>query len=622
MARMLQLPADRAPMAEFPPGFVWFNTDHPLTLENDLRGRVVVLDFWTHCCINCMHLLPHLAAVEERFARDPVVVIGVHSGKFAAESTPTSVRRAIHRNRIRHPVIVDEARFIWRALGVDAWPTLVFIDAEGRTVGPLAGEVNAETIGAIVHQLLAEGRAKGLLAAGPLPLQPEPVVPSVSGLAFPGKVLAVPEADTLFVADSGHHRIIAASLTGHVRRVFGAGEPGLVDGAPREARFSNPQGMAHDALRRRLYVADTGNHALRAVCLDTGMVTTLAAPGHLARGHIRALRSPWDVALAGSTLLVAVAGAHQIWRHDLQTGKTEAWIGSGREDIVDGPPRHAALAQPTGLAVLGEHVFFVDSESSAVRRAHLDTGEVETLVGRGLFEFGDADGLFGHARLQHPVGIAASGDTVYVADTYNGKIRRLDLSRGTVTTLVGSPVRPLGLQEPCGVSLCGDRLFIADTNNHRILAHCLASGCTSEIALAGLEIPGHGAPEGHGVPVALAPLRAGEEVLLRVEIDVPPSLYLNPDAPMSVRIAQAATSGGVYQSTLTAPRTHFVLPMVLPEKLTTADWEIDVTFGVCENQERGLCRPVHLRWRARGVTVCPQGERSATIRGRVSLGTG
>jgi thiol-disulfide isomerase/thioredoxin len=393
----------RRPVApEFPRGFTWWNTDRPLTFSGDLKGRVVVLDFWTYCCINCVHNLANLEQVEEHFRGKPVVVVGVHSNKFTNEAEAANIRTAMLRYHIKHPVIVDKEHRIWTAYGVSAWPTLVFVDSEGRVAGAVSGEVQPEEIEKAVQTLLDEGCQHGTLADSAPMLRPEAMVLSASGLAFPGKITADPAGERLFIADSGHNQIVVTDRAGRLLQLIGAAVAGNADGAAEEAMFNDPQGMAYDPGHNTLYVADHGNHLIRRVDLKAGRVETILGTGRQdydrvggGRGIEQGLNSPWDVVLAGGSLYIAMAGTHQIWRMDLATGQAEAWAGSGRENIKDGPGPNAALAQPSGLAVLGEWLYFADSEVSALRRARLRDADVETLVGHGLFDFGDADGAFG-----------------------------------------------------------------------------------------------------------------------------------------------------------------------------------------------------------------------------------
>ncbi|HEY3415254.1 MAG TPA: thioredoxin-like domain-containing protein, partial [Armatimonadota bacterium] len=466
---------------DFPAGFTWLNTDHPLQFSGELRGQVVVLDFWTYCCINCMHVLPDLDYLEHKYADQPVTIIGVHSNKYTEEASPANIRQAILRYNITHPVIVDEHQAIWNQFVISAWPTLVVIDPTGRILGTLPGEGHREQLDQIIDELLAQGRRESTLAAGPLSLQHEQRQDPATGLFYPGKVLADATGGRLFIADSDHQRILITDWSGMVMDVIGNGQIGLHDGAFAEATFHDPQGMA---LRGDLlYIADTDNHALRRADLENRRVDTVVGNGKISYdrrgGHLgreQGLNSPWDVAFVDNLLFIALAGLHQIWTYNPETTEARLAIGTGRENITDNPAHRAALAQTSGLSAANGILYFADSETSSVRQYDPGTDEVSTLVGQGLFIFGDKDGDGPNALLQHPLGVAASPNgALYVADTYNSKIRRIDLTSGLVTTLAGSGKPGVGsagaleLYEPGGLSVAGNDLFIADTNNHRVI---------------------------------------------------------------------------------------------------------------------------------------------------------
>jgi thiol-disulfide isomerase/thioredoxin len=123
----------RAP--EFPAGMQWLNTATPLRLA-DLRGKIVLLDFWTYCCINCMHIIPELTALERKYPNE-LVVIGVHSAKFHNEGDSENIRQAILRYEIQHPVVNDRDFRIWRSYAVRAWPTLMVIKPSSVKVWPI-----------------------------------------------------------------------------------------------------------------------------------------------------------------------------------------------------------------------------------------------------------------------------------------------------------------------------------------------------------------------------------------------------------------------------------------------------------------------------------------------------
>lgn len=461
----------RAP--ELPGNLEWFNTQQPLTMAG-LRGKVVVLDFWTYCCINCLHVLPDLKYLENKYP-DSLAVIGIHSPKFENERRPAQLQKAINRHHIRHPVANDPRFQLWRAYGIKAWPSLIFIDPEGYVVGVLRGEGRRKQLDELIREHIERAERKGVLTRSPLPLSLQEEPPAA--LRFPGKVLAT--RNHLYIADSGRNRILETHHEGRIRRIFGSGTADLLDGVEQAASFNNPQGMVHAG--DFLYVADTGNHAIRRIHLKTGEVMTLAGTGRQGRyvadrfsDPLEApLNSPWDLAYHESNLYIAMAGQHQLWRINLNHLAIERYAGSGREDLSNGAPERAGFAQPSGLAVSAGRLYVADSESSAIRSLDIASARVDTLVGKGLFDFGDRDGIGREARLQHPLGLAIDDErnALWVADTYNSKIKRIDLKTNQVSKFKFA--HPL--DEPGGLSLFRDKLFIANTNTHEIVCLDLQS---------------------------------------------------------------------------------------------------------------------------------------------------
>jgi len=520
----LDFEAVRAPELR---GSAWFNTEHPLTLA-DLRGKLILLDFWTYCCINCLHVLEDVKYLERKYAGKPLVVVGVHSPKFTTEDRPESVREAILRLGITHPVVLDSGRRTWDAYGVKGWPTLVLVDPRGYILGRVSGEGNLERLDSAIAEALDLLGGAGVLDDKPLPLRLESetgAMPADALLLFPGKVLADEATDALYIADTGHHRLVRAALGGAEHVVIGGGEPGHVDGDFETARFHSPQGMALDAARGELYVADTGNHLIRRVDLNDGRVTTVAGTGEQgrARNEVGAsgpalktpLNSPWDVCLLHGKLYIAMAGTHQIWAYDPASDMASVLAGNGAEGRADGPASKSSFAQPSGIATDGTRLFVADSEISCIRMIELDPGpntsrdgkgepRVRTLAGGDLFQFGDRDGRGDLARLQHPLGVAwapvgvQGGGSVYVADTYNQKIRRLDAAtrdlqsfsgKGTPGDEDGMPLMAR-FREPSGLSYAKGKLYVADTNNHRVRVLTLPTGTAATLAITGLCAPG------------------------------------------------------------------------------------------------------------------------------------
>ncbi|MGK3937117.1 NHL domain-containing thioredoxin family protein [Streptomyces caeruleatus] len=446
----------------------WLNTGEKQYTLADLRGRIVVLDFWTFCCVNCLHVLDELRELEERHA-DTVVVIGVHSPKFVHEAEHTAVADAVERYGVAHPVLDDPELATWKQYAVRAWPTLVVIDPEGYVVAQHSGEGHVHAIERLVTELEAEHGAKGTLRRGDGPyVAPEP---ESTTLRFPGKALLLPSGN-LLVSDTARHQLVEFAADGEsvVRRI-GSGARGLTDGTARTAAFSEPQGLAllDDG---SVVVADTVNHALRRLDPGTGQVTTLAGTGsQWWRGSPTAgparetdLSSPWDVAVWNGLVLIAMAGVHQLWAYDPGDGTVAAVAGTTNEGLVDGPCAEAWFAQPSGLAVSpdGERLWLADSETSALRWVDLD-GAVHTAVGTGLFDFGHRDGAAGQALLQHPLGVTALPDgSVAVSDTYNHALRRYDPATGEVTTLATD------LREPSDAVLVGEEIVVVESARHRL----------------------------------------------------------------------------------------------------------------------------------------------------------
>jgi DNA-binding beta-propeller fold protein YncE len=500
----------RAP--ELAGAVAWLNVDAPLTLKA-LRGKVVLLDFWTYGCINCVHVLPDLKRLEAKYA-DELVVVGVHSAKFPNEKVTENLRRIVQRYDIHHPVANDADMSIWRAYTIRAWPTQVLIDPSGHIVGAASGEGHGEQFDRAIAAVIQVFDERGELDRRPFDQflqhqsQKDAAADANNPLMFPGKVLADERGGRLFIADSNHHRVLICALPEQkqsadgadglrILDAIGAGEPGSDNGAFDRATFRTPQGLALSADGATLYVADTGNHLIRAIDLSARTVATAAGTGEQARGPSdggsaasTALSSPWDLVMHGPLLFIAMAGTHQIWMLDATRGLLWPYAGSGREARVDGGVDDAAFAQPSGLTIADGTMFVADSESNIIRAIELPpVNRVSTLAGGDLFDFGDTDGTGDTVRLQHPLGIAHHDGAVYVADTYNHRIKRLDPRTRRVSTFAGTgrpghqdgPAAKAQFYEPGGLSVAGDRLYVADTNNHAIRAIDIRTGDVTTI---------------------------------------------------------------------------------------------------------------------------------------------
>jgi len=640
--------AQRQKAPPLPQGLTWLNSKGPIELS-DLRGKFILVDFWTYCCINCMHILPELNKLEHAYPKD-IVVIGVHSAKFNTERDSDNIAEAIARYKIEHPVINDARHIVWDRFGVNSWPTLLLIDPEGYVIWSKSGEVTFEQVDHVMKAAVVYYRKRKLLDETPLKFNAEQKTGPETPLRFPGKVLADGPNGRLFIADSNHNRIIIARLDGTLIDVIGSGQAGMKDGLFASASFKQPQGLALD--RDRLFVADTENHAIRRVDLTSRTVVTIAGTGrqlHEAPSFLRhpdpkhaALSSPWDVSVQGSNansyLYIAMAGCHQIWRMRTDGTTIGPYAGNAIEDIVDGPllPAQAyelgsaSFAQPSGLASDGSWLFVADSEGSSIRAVPL-TGplkgrgrlpnEVRTIVGTAalstdrLFTFGDVDGPAQQVLFQHPLGLAYGQGRLFVADTYNHKIKTVDPTTGVTVSLAGSGKpglsdNPPAFREPGGLSFAGGKLYIADTNNHRICVFDLATNRMATLTIAGLKPPiDHDelATDADEVIQKVSPATVRAEnnsVRLNVQLRLPEGYHINPLAPQRYQIdaADPAIVGVVDRRSLgkrvrlDKPAASFTVRLPVRQTGGEDTMRVRLEFFYCRDGAEGICKAGTVVW--------------------------
>lgn len=463
----------------------WLNVAKPLTQDN-LKGQVVLLDFWTYCCINCIHVLDDLKQLEGAFQNQSFMVIGVHSAKFANERNQENIISAIARYGISHPVIIDNNHEIWDSFGIRAWPSFILIDSVGQVRGRASGEKIFQTMHRSILRLLAEGRKNNTLQT---PLKLTPTIKSTENtLSFPGKIAKDTVNNRLFISDSNHNRILVTEINQENLKIIdtiGSKQAGNEIGSYSQAKFRQPQGLTY--AENTLYVCDTGNHLIKTVDLVKKQVKTIAGTEVQSDWKTQSgsalttdLNSPWDCVCVDNWLYIAMAGSHQIWRLDLKSNILEKFAGSGWENLLDGKRESAQFAQPSGITINDQYIFIADSETSSIRTIDLRTNIVKTLIGSGLFEFGEQNGELGKASLQHPIGIDYLDNQLLIADTYNHALRLIDLKSKTIKSLISRPqnnVCQIG-DEACAIlplnepndAIFWDKntIIIADTNNHLI----------------------------------------------------------------------------------------------------------------------------------------------------------
>lgn len=604
-------------------GHGWLNTDKPIKMAN-LRGKIVLLDFWTYCCINCIHIVPDLKKLEAKYPNE-LVVIGVHSAKFKNEKESDNIRQAILRYDIVHPVVNDSDFEIWSNYAVHSWPSLYMIDPDGYVVDLFSGEGNYEELDADIAKLITEYKANGKLNQEPLSHFLEKDKVTDGQLSFPGKIVADQEGQRLFISDSNHNRIVITKLTGELIDTIGNGQIGQQDGSYTEANFNHPQGMALASNGETLYVADTENHLIRQIDLKTKKVETIAGTGQqsLERNNFGlakkvGLNSPWDLQLVDDILFIAMAGPHQIWFMDLKSSKVGPFAGSGREGHVDGPRPRASLAQPSGITFNGKSLFIADSEVSTIRAIDLkDNGEVSSIAGSGdLFGFGDEDGTGEAVRFQHPLGVHFSNGMIYVADTYNHKIKMVDPKDGSSQTFLGAgkPGKDDGknakFYEPSGLSVAGDKLYIADTNNHLIRVADLKTKEVTTLKLTGLNPPEKVVsnrevlPNREDIKLPVQHLAANSLRELTINLQLPEGYHLNPASNHSYRVSLKPSSENGSKSNTPPPITkvtqNLQLPLKLPLPVTNdlakATLEVAITVYYCPVNDAGACKIKSIVW--------------------------
>ncbi len=633
-------------------GIGWINTAGPIDLKQ-LRGKFVVLDFWTYCCINCMHVLPELKKLEHAYPNE-IVVIGVHSAKFETEQDSKNIEDAVLRYEIQHPVINDANHVIWNKYEVQSWPTLCVIDPEGNFVARNGGEIDFATLDQFFKKIIPYYQRKGLLDPTPLRFELAAFQAADTPLRFPGKVLADEKSQRLFIADSNHNRIVIADLDGALVDVIGTGQIGAEDGTYDKATFDHPQGMAlsHDTL----YVADTENHLLREVDLKKKRVRTIAGTGHQGHGWPgieeladrigtlteahrwvgpplkTALNSPWALWIEGRDLYIAMAGPHQIWKmplsHSRQIGP---YAGNGREDIVDGPllpiqpyeRGYASLAQPSGLTSDGKVLYVADSEGSSIRAVPLNPkGEVTTVVGTSslpagrLFTFGDVDGKGSEVRLQHPLDVLYHNGQLYVADTYNNKIKVIDPQLATSKTLsgIGEPGNadsPAQFDEPAGLAYAAGKLYVADTNNHAIRTVDLDNGNrVATLSIRGLKAPAPpkidstpkfaGADQVALTAASVKPVNG--KIRLQVQLTLPEGYKINDLAPLRYLVEASGTQGPIERGTLgklvDAPKrtASFDIDLPLGDASRAEKLHVSLAYYYCQEGAEGVCKAGSVVW--------------------------
>jgi thiol-disulfide isomerase/thioredoxin len=596
---------------DFPKNLEWLNTDKSYSIS-DFKGKLVLLDFWTYCCINCIHIMPDLKKLEEKY-KNQLVIIGVHSAKFLTERGTENIRQAILRYEIQHPVVNDKDFEVWESYTARAWPTLVLVDPKGKVIGMTTGEGVYNEFDPVISSAIAQYERDGLvLNRTPLNNTLEKDKASKSLLSFPGKVTADAGSSRLFITDSNNNRVLILKINSNgdeavVEEVIGTGTIGTKDGAYNEAEFFRPQGITF--YKDKLYVADTENHLIREVDLITKQVKTIAGLGYQSTqfgiisgsSNETPLNSPWDLIVIDDVLYIAMAGPHQLWKMDLKTGQIGTYAGSGRENIVDGEFFESSLAQPSGITTDGIKLYFADSEVSAIRSAELKPkGKVNTIVGMGLFDFGDIDGKGEDVRLQHPLGVVynPADQLLYVADTYNSKIKFINPITREAKTYAGTgftgtregSVESAQFNEPSGLVIMNGKIFITDTNNNLLRVIDMISKQVKTVRItnpdklmAGVKSDKKRKAEN---TITLNPIELKHgEAKIKFNFTLPEGFKINPEAMPQVAVDGSAET---VETQVQTKSPIFEVPVKLNN--SGGKLQIEVLIYYCETENQGICK--------------------------------
>lgn len=587
----------------------WFNVERPLEVS-DLKGRIVLLDFWTYACVNCAQTLQQIKEWEKQFG-SKLVVIGVHSGKFENEKNFAEIKKAIIRNDITHPVINDSNLRIWNSFEVKAWPTLVLLNPNGNVEKVYVGESEAEQAKSGIKRLIAKYKYE--LNRSPLPMALEKTSIDGNVLSFPTKLEYAADfsykshhTPALFISNTGKNNILVTSLSGDVMIKIGSGSVGMEDGSFDVASFNAPQGLLYRA--GKLYVADTGNHALREIDFKTGKVTTLVGSGQ--RGSVLSdqeiiearsfeLTSPTELEFFPNldNIVIANSGTHQLLSYSVNKGTITLLAGSGAEGISDGKYPNNSLAQTADLSVFNKKLYFLDSESSSLRVLD-EAGEIKTLVGKGLFDFGLKNGDRNEALMQHPLGLMVDDTGAYISDSFNHVIRKYDLTSGNLSLIAGSKKSGNNLgssgstefDQPEGIVSVLNNFYIADANNNRIVVLNRGNFSSSLLdVMPPLKLPKEGFVQYLPNLKKLPDLAVKADAEITVKIDVKSGLKINEMGPSFINLLEIAGDEQVNLIAVADWREIKNKTLKFPQLSSKKNYVLQGVIYYCEDKPNSLC---------------------------------
>lgn len=582
----------------------WLNVSRPLKIS-DLEDRIILLDFWSYACISCLDALPELVDMQKEFG-SKLVIIGVHSAKFENEKENSTVRKAVLKHDISYPVVNDSDLKIWKSFKVKLWPTYVLINPHGSVVKTFRGETDLGKVKGEVKKLISKYKYE--IERDPLPILLEKYSVIGNVLDFPTKLEYAASLNykgrtlpAIFIANTGQNNIVASTLSGDMIVKIGSGKVGFSDGSFDVAAFSAPRGLLFD--NNKLYVADTGNHALRVIDFKEMKVSTLIGSG--AKGEVMEkdfnearktnLASPNDLEFFPdkNTIVISNAGTNQILSYNLKRQTVSVLAGNGVEGDQDGKYPESSLAQTSDMSAFGHKLYFVDALSSSLRVID-ESGNVKTLIGNKS-KFGHENGDRSRALMQHPMGLNVDDTGAYISDSFNHTIRKYDFGSAQIRDLVGAKRgdeigAKTRFDEPDGIITVLDRFYIADTNNNRILIVSRGS-LNSELldVMPPLKLPKEGFLEylPNLEKIEEAQVKAGAEILIK--IDLKAGWKINESGPSFINLLEVVKD--TQANLVSSFDWHSVKTkeMKLPKLEEDKDYLLQGTIYYCEDKRNALC---------------------------------
>ncbi len=588
----------------------WFNVSRPLE-ASDLKDRIVLLDFWTYACVNCVQVSQEIKKIEEQFG-SKLLVIGVHSGKFDNEKDLAEIKKAIIRNDITHPVVNDPDFRIWNSFSINAWPSLVLINPRGKIEKVYVGESESMEVKSGIKKLISKFKYEVNRDPLPIVLEKNTVVSNV--LEFPTKLeygadftYKSRSAPAIFISNTGKNNIIVTSLSGDIILKIGSGIRGLQDGSFDSAAFNSPQGLLYRA--GKLYVADSGNHALRQIDFKSGKVTTLIGSGQkgsvilsaaeVSDGKSFDLASPTDIEFFPNydNIAIANSGTDQILNYNISKEWVSVLAGDGSQGIMDGKYPNNILAQTSDMSVYNRKLYFTDSESSSLRVMD-EAGEVKTLIGKDLFKFGRKNGGKQEALMQHPMGLMVDDTGAYISDSFNHIIRRYDLSSGQISTLVGGKKRGDNLgsgsatefDQPEGIISVLNNFYVVDSNNNRIVILNRGNfNSTILDVMPPLKLTKEGFLQYLPNLTKLPEIAVKSDAEISLKIDLKKGWKINEMGPSFVNLLEKAKEDQVDLITVIDWQSLKAKEAKLPKLNSKKDYILQGVIYYCEDKKNALC---------------------------------